>query len=75
MKYCVLSLNVILYVLQILKQELYEAQLQLKTKNALIIELQSDIEQLHIVEDENIKLKSEITTKESDLRQWTLKVL
>lgn len=58
-----------------MKQELYEIQLQLKTKNCIISELQDDVEQFHIVEDENIKLKSEITTKESDLKQWTVKVI
>jgi len=58
-----------------LKQELYQTQLQLKTKNAFISELQNDVEQLQIVEDDNIKLKSEILTKESDLRQWTVKVI
>jgi len=58
-----------------LKQELYQTQLQLKTKIAFISELQNDVEQLQIVEDDNIKLKSEITTKESDLRQWTVKVI
>jgi len=47
----------------------------LKTKNAFISELQNDVEQLQIVEDDNIKLKSEILTKESDLRQWTVKVI
>lgn len=61
--------------MQILKQELYQTQLQLKTKNAFISELQNDVEQLQIVEDDNIKLKSEISTKESDLRQWTVKVI
>ncbi|XP_026805786.1 protein Spindly [Rhopalosiphum maidis] len=59
--------------IDILKQELYQTQLQLKTKNAFISELQNDVEQLQIVEDDNIKLKSEILTKESDLRQWTVK--
>jgi len=63
------------FFLKILKQELYETQLQLRTKTAFIYELQNDVEQLQIVEDENIKLKSEITTKESDLRQWTVKVI
>jgi len=58
-----------------LKQELYQTQLQLKTKIAFISELQNDVEQLHIVEDDNIRLKSEISTKESDLRQWTVKVI
>lgn len=58
-----------------MKQELYETQLQLKTKNCIISELQDDVEQLHIVEDENIKLKSEITIKDSDLKQWTVKVI
>jgi len=58
-----------------LKQELYQTQLQLKTKNAFISELQNDVEQLQIVEDDNIKLKSEILTKESDLKQWTVKVI
>lgn len=58
-----------------MKQELYETQLQLKTKTAFICELQNDVEQLQFVEDENIKLKSEITTKESDLKQWTVKVI
>lgn len=58
-----------------MKQELYQTQLQLKTKIAFISELQNDVEQLQIVEDDNIKLKSEITTKESDLRQWTVKVI
>lgn len=58
-----------------MKQELYQTQLQLKTKNAFISELQNDVEQLQIVEDDNIKLKSEILTKESDLRQWTVKVI
>lgn len=47
----------------------------MKTKNAFISELQNDVEQLQIVEDDNIKLKSEISTKESDLRQWTVKVI
>ncbi|KAF0771228.1 protein Spindly [Aphis craccivora] len=59
--------------IDILKQELYQTQLQLKTKNAFISELQNDVEQLQIVEDDNIKLKSEILTKESDLKQWTVK--
>lgn len=58
-----------------MKQELYQTQLQLKTKNAFISELQNDVEQLQIVEDDNIKLKSEILTKESDLKQWTVKVI
>lgn len=58
-----------------MKQELYETQLQLKTKNAFINELQNDVEQLQIVEDENIILKSEITSKELDLKQWTIKVI
>jgi len=58
-----------------LKQELYQTQLQLKTKIAFISELQNDVEQLQIVEDDNIRLKSEISTKESDLRQWTVKVI
>jgi len=49
--------------------------LQLKTKNSFISELQNDVEQLQIVEDDNIKLKSEILTKESDLKQWTVKVI
>lgn len=60
--------------MQILKQELYEAQLQLRTKNDFVNVLQNDVEQLHMVEDENIKLKLELTTKESDLKQWTIKV-
>jgi len=47
----------------------------LKTKIAFISELQNDVEQLQIVEDDNNKLKSEISTKESDLRQWTVKVI
>lgn len=58
-----------------MKQELYQTQLQLKTKNAFISELQNDVEQLQIVEDDNIKLKSEILSKESDLKQWTVKVI
>lgn len=58
-----------------MKQELYETQLQLRTKNAFINELQNDVEQLQIVEDENIKLKAEITSKELDLKQWTIKVI
>jgi len=53
---------------------LYEAQLQLKTKTDVVSVLQNDVEQLQIVEDENIKLKKLLTTKESDLRQWTIKV-
>lgn len=61
--------------MQVLKQELYQTQLQLKTKIAFISELQNDVEQLQIVEDDNIRLKSEISTKESDLRQWTVKVI
>lgn len=59
---------------QILKQELYETQLQLRTKIDFVNVLQNDVEQLHVVEDENIKLKSELTTKELDLKQWTIKV-
>lgn len=58
-----------------MKQELYATQLQLKTKIAFINELQSDVEQLHIVEDENIKLKSVVALKDTDLRQWTIKVV
>lgn len=58
-----------------MKQELYEAQLQLKTKNAFIDGLQNDIEQLQSVEDEYIKLKSALTTKELDLKQWNVKVI
>lgn len=58
-----------------MKQELYQTQLQLKTKNDLICDLQNDIEHLHTVEDENIKLLSEITTKDSDLKQWDVKVM
>lgn len=57
-----------------MKQELYEAQLQLRTKIDFVNVLQNDVEQLHIVEDENIKLKSELSTKELDLKQWTIKV-
>jgi len=53
---------------------LYEAQLQLKTKTDVVSVLQNDVEQLQIVEDENIKLKALLTTKESDLRQWAIKV-
>ncbi|VVC25481.1 Hypothetical protein CINCED_3A012773 [Cinara cedri] len=56
-----------------MEQELYEIQLQLKTKNAFISELQNDVMQLQHVEDENIDLKSEIVSKETDLRQWALK--
>lgn len=57
-----------------LKQELYETQLLLRTKSDIVTVLQNDMEQLHFVEDENTKLKSELTTKESDLKQWTVKV-
>lgn len=64
-----------IFQIQILKQELYETQLQLRTKNAFINELQNDVEQLQIVEDENINLKAEISTKELDLKQWTIKVI
>lgn len=57
-----------------MKQELYEAQLQLRTKIDFVNVLQNDVEQLHMVEDENIKLKSELNTKELNLKQWTVKV-
>lgn len=59
---------------QSLKQELYQTQLQLKTKTDFVTVLQNEVEQLHCVEDENIKLRSTLSTKESDLKQWTLKV-
>lgn len=58
-----------------MEQELYATQLQLKTKNAFISELQNDVVQLQHVEDENIILKSAIASKETDLRQWALKVI
>ncbi|XP_050432814.1 protein Spindly [Adelges cooleyi] len=59
--------------IDVMKQELYETQLQLKTKNAFISELQHDMEQLLVVEDENFKLKEAVFNKESDLKQWTIK--
>ncbi|XP_050530918.1 protein Spindly-like isoform X2 [Daktulosphaira vitifoliae] len=59
--------------IDVLKQELHETQLQLKTKNAFISDLQYDMEQLHIIEDQNIRLKEEVFIKESDLKQWTIK--
>lgn len=58
-----------------MKQELYEAQLQLKTKNAFINGLQNDVEHLQLIEDEYTKLKLTLTTKESDLKQWSVKVI
>jgi len=53
---------------------LHETQLQLKIKTDIVTVLQNDVEQLHFIEDENTKLKSELVTKESDLKQWTIKV-
>lgn len=58
-----------------MKQELYESKLQLKTKNAFISELQNDVEQMHLVEDENFRLITEIETKDADLKQWSIKVM
>lgn len=58
-----------------MEQELYATQLQLKMKNAFISELQNDVMQLQHVEDENIVLKTAIASKETDLRQWALKVI
>lgn len=58
-----------------MKQKLYETQLQLKTQNSYISELESDLEHLRFIEDENTKMKSVISTKDLDLKQWTVKVI